>query len=1232
MTTSTPRTTTFSTSHRLTVSPSGLRCCGRFGSKLAGRGLAASLPVFVFVFIFFVFGAALPGLAQTTWTVSDTSDNASDPGSLRYAVNSAQNGDTIVFNLPNPSTITLVNGGLYINTSVTINGPGPSALFISGVGMNGPPQSQDNVLYLNNANVTVSISGVTIENGFEFAGGIVNVGTLTLTNSAVSGNSGINQSGGILNFGTLVVDNSTVSGNTVYSLGAFETFSGGISNSGTAIVINSNVSGNTINTDNVKEEPQGGGIFNSGTMTVINSTVSANSGLIGGVVQGCGAIYNAATMTIIGSTVSNNNTGGAICNAQYYGNSPVLTVINTTMFGNAYGAIFPLAGKVTVSNSTIFGNQGPGIFFPNGTPLTLRGTLLADNHGEGLGDCASPVVSEGYNLDDDGTCGFNQTGDQSGVTNAASFLGTLQNNGGLTQTIALLPGSTAIDAIPANACTDASGNPVTTDQRGIARPQGAGCDIGAFEVATANVCSAGQTTPAPCSYVQTLNFYLPPGATLGSSPVQIVAQGSTSADFTLVKSGTTCTSGLAGPASCNVNLKFAPVAPGLRVGAVNLIGSSGSPVATQLISGVGQGPAIAFGPGTQTTIGSGWSNPYGLAVDEAGDVFVADIGNKRVVEIPAGGGAPITIGSGFNLPDGVAVDGAGDVFVADNGNDQVVEVPAGCTSASCQNTVGSGLGHTTGVAVDGAGDVFIADYTNHRVVEVPAGCTSSVCQTTVGSGLNSPFTAAVDGAGDVFISDNGNGDNRVVEVPAGCTSASCQITVASGLGLATGVAVDAAGDVFIADLINNRVVEVPAGCADASCQSTVASAPGPTAVTVDAAGDVFIIGNGTVLEVNRSQPPALSFANTVVGQTSSDSPQALTIQNVGNQPLNAVAPGLVVTGPNFLQVAGSGTPADCSAGFALTPGASCNLSISFEPQNPGPLTSTALFTDNALNFSPSASQSIALRGAGTGGSQVITFTVPAPATAKTGDMFTVVATGGGSGNPVTFSVGAGSVCTLSGAATYTMTSDNGSCYVVANQAGNTYYTAAPQVTETVIAVKKVTKVAPTVTFTGAPASAAYLSTFTVTTTQNSGLTPVIRSLTANVCSVSGGVVTMKKGTGTCTVKASWPSDDYYFAASLEQSTTATLLGTTTTVTNAVAETAHPLKVEVYFTVSNGMAPVTGNVTVTAAPGGETCTGSVTIGRCLLTFTAAGPETLTAVYAGNDDDSTSASNSYPLTVQ
>src|ERR1039458_9621543 len=141
----------------------------------------------------------------------------------------------------------------------------------------------------------------------------------------------------------------------------------------------------------------------------------------------------------------------------------------------------------------------------------------------------------------------------------------------------------------------------------------------------------------------------------------------------------------------------------------------------------------------------------------------------------------------------------------------------------------------------------------------------------------------------------------------------------------------------------------------------------PYGVAVDGAGDIFVSYNGTnqMVEVNRSQPPSLSFASTNVGGTSSDSPQSVTIQNIGNQPLDAVSPGLVV-GTNFVKVAGSGTPADCTSTFALTPGASCNVSISFEPQTAGnPLTSTAVFTDNALNASPSASQTIALAGTGT---------------------------------------------------------------------------------------------------------------------------------------------------------------------------------------------------------------------------------------------------------------------------
>ena len=267
-------------------------------------------------------------------------------------------------------------------------------------------------------------------------------------------------------------------------------------------------------------------------------------------------------------------------------------------------------------------------------------------------------------------------------------------------------------------------------------------------------------------------------------------------------------------------------------------------------------------------------------------------------------------------------------------------------------------------------------------------------------------------------------------------------------------------------------------------------------------------------------------------------------------------------------------------------------------------------------------------------SQTIAFVTPAPPTSKKNDSFRVSATGGASGNPVTFAVGAASVCSITGSAldsaTYKMSSNTGNCYVVANQAGNNNYAAA-QVTETVNAVATVVKVAPTVSFTGAPATAAYLSTFTVATTENSGVSPTITSTTSTVCTVSGNVVTMKKGAGTCTVKASWATDTYYLAASLTQSTTATLLGTTTSITNSATLTPTNLKkVTVYFAVSNGQNAVTGNVTVTASTG-EHCTGTVTVGKCLLTLAATGPNSVTAVYAGNTNDATSTSAAYPLNL-
>jgi len=108
--------------------------------------------------------------------------------------------------------------------------------------------------------------------------------------------------------------------------------------------------------------------------------------------------------------------------------------------------------------------------------------LAGQTSGGNCYDQGGSPSSDGYNLSDDSTCSFlTQTGDQNDSTTAGLSPSGLQNNGGPTETIALLPTSSAVGAIPPSACTDAFGNRVSTDQRGIRRPQGR-CDIGAYEL------------------------------------------------------------------------------------------------------------------------------------------------------------------------------------------------------------------------------------------------------------------------------------------------------------------------------------------------------------------------------------------------------------------------------------------------------------------------------------------------------------------------------------------------------------------------------------------------------------------------------------------------------------------------------------------------------------------------------------------------------------------------------
>ena len=284
-----------------------------------------------------------------------------------------------------------------------------------------------------NAGVIASFSGVTIQDGNATnGGGIFNSGTLTLSNVVVTFNSANFQGGGIANTGTLTMTNCTVSENDV--------------------------------------NHDGGGIANGGTLTLTQSTISDNIADLGG------GIYNfVGTATITNSTLVEN---GA--------------------FTAGGGLIIPGGGTATLVNVTMFDNSSEGtggsISYTSGA-LTLKNTLLSSGFPSNCSGSGTTITSYGHNLSDDGTC-FGVLAGVGDLNNTIAGLDPngLQNNGGPTQTIALVANSPAVDAIPltpVNYCTAADGvTPINNDQRGFVRPFGSGCDIGAFEF------GSGSTTPS----------------------------------------------------------------------------------------------------------------------------------------------------------------------------------------------------------------------------------------------------------------------------------------------------------------------------------------------------------------------------------------------------------------------------------------------------------------------------------------------------------------------------------------------------------------------------------------------------------------------------------------------------------------------------------------------------------------------------------------------------------------
>lgn len=394
---------------------------------------------------------------------------------------------------------------------------------------------------------TITDNTVTAKDTDSYGGGIVNDGTLTVIDSTISQNEVFSKNkdsigAGISNNGTMTVMHSIITNNSAHSGG--HSAGGGILNlqKGTLTMISTTVSDNVVDG---AQGSMGGGIFNAGKMSVETSTFSHNS-VTGNARGEGGGIFNAkgGALAVTTSTFSSNKAGGnpaGIGGGLYNDNTGVLTVTLSTISGNVAagsqgglgGGIANNQGKLVVATSTLSGNSalgeaggyGGGVYSYNPTDQGITTTLLfctlygnsASTDGGGIEvnatgkgytilsdsliaanqshtgpDLSGMLISGDYNLVENvaGASGLNPATDMHIAEADIKIDSQLSNNGGPTQTLALLPGSPAIDAVPPQNCkvtiTDALGHSVSisTDQRGKMRPAGAArsCDIGAYEV------------------------------------------------------------------------------------------------------------------------------------------------------------------------------------------------------------------------------------------------------------------------------------------------------------------------------------------------------------------------------------------------------------------------------------------------------------------------------------------------------------------------------------------------------------------------------------------------------------------------------------------------------------------------------------------------------------------------------------------------------------------------------
>lgn len=667
-------------------------------------------------------------------------------------------------------------------------------------------------------------------------------------------------------------------------------------------------------------------------------------------------------------------------------------------------------------------------------------------------------------------------------------------------------------------------------------------------------------------------------------------------------------------------------------------------IATQVQAGniitvAGNGTAGYSGDGGPAT-SAAFKLPVEVVVDSSNDVYIADANNYCVRKLNNVSGvittyAGICGSSGFSGDGGaatsaklktavsVAVDNSGNLYVADYNDQRVRKVDAsgnistlaGIGSSGFSGDGGSAtaakLSNPRGVTVDSVGNVYIADNGSHHVRKVD---TSGIITTVAGTGtagysgdggaatsakLNGPFRVAVDSSDNLYITDNGNHCVRKVDNSTGIittVAGSCGTSGFSGdsgaatsakLNSPTGVSVDRVGNIYVADMNNHRIRQIntsgiittvagtgSAGFSGDNGSATSAQLNSPRGMAVDSAGNVYIADTSNY-RIRSIANQMITF-NPPASVTINDSP--ITLSATGGGSGNAVT-------------FDSTTPTICTvSGTTLTIVAIGTCTVTADQAG------TATY-----GVAPQVSKDITVNKP----AQTITGFSPASSATYGDSPITLSATGGASGNTVTFASTTPSVCTVSGS-TLTIVGA-GTCTVTADQAGDTTYSAATQVSKNITVGKKtITAQADNKSRAVGAADPTFTFSYTGLVGSDTISTPPSATTTA----------TNSSPVGSYPITCTGGSDAKYTISSCTDGTlSVTLPSPSMTVAPAVATVALGTAVTANFTVTGSPTP-TGTVTVT--DGVVSCSATVAAGTCNLTPTTAGTKTLTATYAGDSN--------------